>query len=122
MPPALPSARSMTTVCPPAQPIAAFVPGTLRRLTCIEDIAVPSPLLEPEFLLQDLVERLRVGLAARGFHGLADKPADERGFGEDLRHLIGIGGDDLIDDLLDRTQVRHLLHAAALDDRCRITL
>ncbi len=43
MPPALPWARSTTSVWPPAQPIAAWVPGTLRKLTLIVPKASYSP-------------------------------------------------------------------------------
>ena len=37
-----------------------------------------------------------------------------------LRDLVGIGGDDVVDQLLDRADVGDLLHAARLDDRARV--
>ncbi len=39
-----------------------------------------------------------------------------------LLHLLGVGGDDLIDDLLDGAGVGDLLEAAALDDLGRAPL
>ena len=42
------------------------------------------------------------------------------GFGLRLLDLVGIGGDDLVDGLLDRAGVGHLLQAARFDDRARI--
>ena len=49
----------------------------------------PSLSLQPKLPLQQFVHRLRVGLAAGGFHHLADKPAEHFGFGPGLLHLVG---------------------------------
>ena len=43
---------------------------------------------ETQLPLQDLVERLRIGLAARGFHRLPDEPADQRRLRQHLGHLV----------------------------------
>ena len=52
----------------------------------------------PSLRLQQIVDGLRVGLAAGRLHHLADEPADHRGLRLGLRRLVGIGGDDLVDD------------------------
>ena len=49
---------------------------------------------------------LRIGLAAGRLHHLADEPADQLRLGLRLRDLVGIGGDDLVDRLLDRAECR----------------
>src|SRR5579862_1559427 len=60
-------------------------------------------------LPQKLVERRRVRLAAAGFHYLALEEADHRGFSSAvLLHLLGIGGNDFVDDLAERTFVADL--------------
>jgi hypothetical protein len=55
-----------------------------------------------EPLLDERVDRLRVGLAARRLHDLSDKPAEHIRLRLRLFHLVGIFGDDLVDELLDR--------------------
>src|ERR1700754_3803110 len=42
------------------------------------------------------------------------------GLGFRLRNLVRIGGDDVVDHLFDRAQVRDLLHAARLDQLARV--
>src|SRR4030095_3951602 len=71
-------------------------------------------LSDAELRLQEIVDRLRVGLAARRLHHLADEPAGELRLGFRLRDLVRIGGDDVVDDLLDRAPVPGLLHFARL--------
>src|SRR6185295_5383974 len=71
-----------------------------------------SQLSDAELLLQQVVHRLRIGLAARGFHRLPDEPPGELWLFLSLR--------DLVDDPLDRAEVGDLLHAARVHDRARI--
>src|SRR5690554_1665431 len=85
-------------------------------------IAFLSGSIDPQLGLHQIAQRLRIGLAARGLHGLADEPADHGRLGLDLLDLVGIGGDDLIDNGLDGAHVGHLLHAPALDDGRRLAL
>src|SRR5690242_6894345 len=69
---------------------------------------------EPGF--QEIVDGLRVRLAAGRLHHLADEPAERLRLRLGLRHLVRIGRDDLVDYLFDRRQVGDLLHAARFDD------
>src|SRR3954466_10259049 len=78
-------------------------------------------LSDAELRLQQIVDGLRIGLAAGLLHHLADEPAGELRLGFRLRDLVRIGGDDVVDDLLDRAQVRNLLHAAAFDQLAWVT-
>src|SRR5947209_18551832 len=57
----------------------------------------PLPALNPELGLEQLVHRLRIGLAARDFHHLSDKPADRLRIGLGVGDLLGIFRDDLVD-------------------------
>src|ERR671919_2502397 len=70
-----------------------------------------------QLLLQHLVDQRGVGLALGRFHDLADEPAEDFGVVLELFDLIGVGGDDLGRDLLDRAGIRDLLQALLLDDR-----
>src|SRR6185437_5517 len=86
-----------------------------------EGVAASRPdALDAELRLQEVVDRLRVGLAAGGFHYLADEPAECLRLRLGLGDLVGIGGDDLVHHLLDRRQIRNLLHAACLDEFERV--
>jgi hypothetical protein len=58
---------------------------------------------DAEFGFEQVVDRLRVSLAAGRLHHLADEPAHQLRPGAGLRDLVGIGGDDVVDDLFDRT-------------------
>src|SRR5262245_51174750 len=73
-------------------------------------------LSDPQLLLQQLVHRLRVGLAGGRFHDLADEPAERRGLGLHLLDLVGIGGDHGVDGGLDGAGVGDLTQAPLLDD------
>src|SRR5258708_19942213 len=78
--------------------------------------AVPNTMtLCVERLLQEVVDDLRVGLAAGRLHDLADEPADQGGLGLVGLDLLGVGGDDLLDRRLDRAGVGDLLQPALLD-------
>jgi hypothetical protein len=68
----------------------------------------------------DLVDRLGVGLAARGLHHLAHEPARELGVLFGLFDLCGVGGDDLVHGGLDGAGVGDLFQAARLDDLRRV--
>src|SRR4051812_39199540 len=75
-----------------------------------------AQLSETELGFQEIVDGLRVRLAAGRLHHLADEPAERLRLRPGLRHLVRIGCDDLVDRLLDRREVGDLLHAARLDD------
>src|SRR5262249_49652675 len=75
---------------------------------------------EAELALEQVVDRLRIGFAAGRLHHLADEPAERLRLVLHLRSLVGIGRDDVVDDLLDRREVGDLLHAAALHERARV--
>src|SRR5690606_13449906 len=77
-------------------------------------------LLDAEPRLDQVVDGLRVGLAARRLHHLADEPARQRRLLAGLRGLVRIGGDDLVHRFLDSAGVGHLLQPARLDERARI--
>src|SRR5581483_9517726 len=53
-------------------------------------------------------------------HHLTDEPAERGRLGLDLLHLVGVGGDDGVDGLLDGARVRDLAQAALLDDVGRV--
>src|SRR2546428_364765 len=60
-------------------------------------------LLSFELLGEQLVHQLRVGLALRGLHDLADKETHDCFLPRAvLLELLGISGDDFVDDLLQR--------------------
>src|SRR6266550_1178229 len=52
---------------------------------------------DAELGLEQVVDGLRIGLAARRLHHLADEPADHLRLGFRLRDLVGIAGDDVVD-------------------------
>src|SRR5215210_9178364 len=74
-----------------------------------------------KFGFEQVVYRLRVCLAAGRLHDLPDKPADELWLGFRLLDLVGIGGDDVVDNLFDGTEIGDLLHTADFDQRAGIT-
>src|SRR4030095_7130786 len=55
--------------------------------------------LDAELRFQEIVDGLRVGLAAGLLHHLADEPAGELRLGFRLRDLVRIGRNDVVDDL-----------------------
>src|SRR5947209_17768194 len=75
---------------------------------------------DAELGFEQIVDRLRISLAAGRLHDLADEPADELWLGFRLLDLVRVGGDDVIDDLFDRAEVSDLPHAARLDQRAGI--
>jgi len=58
---------------------------------------------DAELGLEQVVDGLRIGLAARRLHDLADEPADELRLGFRLGYLVRIGGDDVVHHLFDRS-------------------
>src|SRR5262245_44145450 len=76
---------------------------------------------ETELRFQEIVDGLRVRLAAGRLHHLADEPAERLRLRLGLRHLVRIGRDDLVDHLFDRREVGDLLHAARFDDGAGLT-
>jgi hypothetical protein len=71
-----------------------------RRRTCRSDV---------ELCLEYLVDGLRVRLAPGRLHHLAYEPSDHCGLRFRLSRLVGIAGNDIIDELFDRGCVGHLL-------------
>src|SRR4051812_43368699 len=75
---------------------------------------------DAKFGFEQIVHRLRVCLAAGRLHHLPDKPADELRLGFRLLDLVGIGGDDVVDNLFDGSEIGDLLHTAGFDQRAGI--
>jgi hypothetical protein len=71
-----------------------------RRRACRSDV---------ELCLEYLVDALWVRLAPGRLHHLAYEPSDHRGLRFRLFSLVGIAGNDLIDELFDRRRVGQLL-------------
>jgi hypothetical protein len=69
------------------------------RRTCGDDTPLRS---DADLLLEQIVDRLRIGLAARRLHHLADEPADRFRVRFGVGDLVGVLGDDVVDDLFDR--------------------
>src|SRR5262245_20845580 len=65
---------------------------------------------ETELGFQEIVDGLRVRLAAGRLHHLSDEPAERLRLRFRLLHLVRIGRDDLVDHLFDRREVSDLLH------------
>ena len=72
--------------------------------------------LNTQLRFQDVVDGLRVGFAARGFHHLADEPAEGLRLVLDLGDLFGVRRDDLVHDLFDGAGIGDLFEAVLLDD------
>src|SRR5512139_17974 len=78
----------------------------------------PCRLAAGEPPAQDLVDLLRVGLAAGGLHALADQRIEGLLLaGAELGDRPRMGGQHLVDQLLDRSGIRDLLQSPRLDDR-----
>ncbi len=80
-------------------PTTSGARSTARR-ACRSDV---------ELCLEDLVDGLRVRLAPGGLHHLAYEPSDHRGLRFRLSNLVGIAGNDIIDELFNRGCVGQLL-------------
>src|SRR5436853_6182532 len=89
-----------------------------KKLLCAASSAVCAS--QSEFALQDVVDCLRTRLAAGCFHHLADKPSNRFWICLGVGHLVRVLRDDFVYDLLDCTDVGHLLHAPLLDDGPRV--
>jgi hypothetical protein len=64
---------------------------------------------DAEFLLEQRVDRLRIGFATGRLHDLADEPTDHGRLCLHLFDLVWIAGDDLVHGALDRAGVGDLL-------------
>ena len=69
----------------------------------------PPLRLESDALLQEIVDRLRVGFATRCLHHLADEPADRFRIGFGVGYLVRMLGNDVVNECSDRGNVGHLL-------------
>src|SRR5262249_51447806 len=65
-------------------------------LTPTPSIGLAATRSDVELCLDELVHRLRVGLAAGCLHHLTDEPSDHCGLRPRLRNFVGIGSDDLV--------------------------
>src|SRR4029077_15887398 len=77
-------------------------------------------LLDPELLLEQIVDGLRARFAPCGLHHLTDKPAGERRLQLRLLSLFRIGGDPLVRCLLYGALVGYLGESPRLNYRLRI--
>lgn len=64
---------------------------------------------DADFLLEQIVDRLRIGLAARRRLNLTDEPADRFRVRFGVSDLVRVPGEDIVDDFFERGQVGHLL-------------
>lgn len=64
---------------------------------------------EAELVAQEVVDGLRIGFAARRLHHLADEPADRLRVRFGVGDLVRVLADDVVDDLLDSSDVGDLL-------------
>src|SRR5262245_56662722 len=70
---------------------------------------------------QQLLHELRVRLAAGLLHDLADEEAEHAFLAApELRDLVGMARDDLVDDALERALIAHLRQSLRRDQRRRI--
>src|SRR6185503_10601386 len=77
-----------------------------------------SRIIRLEFMLENLRDCRWIGLPAAGFHHLAQKEINHRGFpAAILFELLGIRGDHFVDDLAERAFIADLREAFALHDR-----
>ena len=95
-----------------------------RRLAFVEPPrecrSKPIPVCLSHLRFQQLVHRRRVGLAFGRLHDRAYQEADYCGLAAlVLFHLLGVGGDDVVDNLLDGSGVADLLVAVTVDNGAR---
>src|SRR3989344_1159358 len=70
-----------------------------------------------QFGAQQFVDLRRIGLALAGLHDLADQRVEGLVLARaELRHVVGVGGNHFVDDLLQRAGVVHLLESLGFDD------
>ena len=78
------------------------------------------PVFKAQLGKYELVNCLRIGLAARGFHHLTDKPAGHFRLFFGLLNLFGIGGNHLINCCFNGAGIGYLFQAFFLDNISRI--
>ena len=85
-----------------------FTAALFDRPAALDLADLPQRLAsKPELRLEQVVHRLRIGLAAGGLHHLADEPAEQLSASPSpAPTLSGFLRDDLVDDLLDRAECR----------------
>lgn len=70
---------------------------------------------------QQIVDLLRIGFALAGLHDLAHQRIERLVLARtELRHVVCVGGNHLVDNFLQRAGVVHLLEALGLDDGVHI--
>ena len=76
-----------------------------------------------EFVFEDRVDLAGVGFAARFFHYLADKEANQLVLARFIiGNLTGIGGNDPVNNIFDCRRVRYLFEAPRFDDVIGVAL
>src|SRR5690606_21984407 len=104
---------------------APRMPHPSSKKLCTSFIASSSTLAAPcwrslrrvEPRAKNLVDLLRVGLAAGRLHHLPDEEPDHLSLAVAvLLHLLGIGAHHIVDERFDRRAIGDLHEAAALDD------
>ena len=73
----------------------------MRRVFFARAEMTPLSRSDSDPLLQKIVDRLRIGFAARRFHHLADEPTDCPRVRFGVGDLVGVLGDDVVDELFD---------------------
>src|SRR6218665_1123544 len=85
------------------RPSKAFAPFALRAAQA------PAAQVSLQLHAQQVTGLLRIGLALAGLHDLADQRVKSLVLaGTRLRHMVGVGGQHRVDDLLERAAVVHL--------------
>jgi hypothetical protein len=87
--------------------VSAHAESDARFCFAPERSGIPVP-SRADFFPQKFVDGLRIGLAARRLHHLADEPADRLRIRPRVGELVRILGDDIVDQFLDRADVDDL--------------
>ena len=114
--------RSKMTIAAPST-TGSTVNSASRIRTSSTRVRAPSPYSRhqiPSFFFRISLSACGLALPPEAFIAWPTNQPSIVGFASTLATLSGIGGDDLVDHLLDRAEVGDLLHAALLDDRGRV--